>query len=170
MVEASKILRDEGFAHVVNLVGPADDLSTYNEIKDKIKEYGLEETVIIHGDGKGMPNEKVLEFYRISDIFVFPGIETKEGDVDGVPTVLIEAALAKLPIISTDVGSVGDLIDSTNSIIIPQKDVGAIVDGVKKLTADTALSKKLGEAVYIKAEKLFNIDINVRQLEQMLLD
>jgi len=94
--------------HRVDLVGPGD---LYDQLVKMVSELNLQDTVYIHGNGNGTPFEEVLEYYKVADIFVLPSIETNDGDVDGVPTVVIEAAMAKLPIISTDAGAITDLIE-----------------------------------------------------------
>ena len=168
MIQASKILVDKGITHRVDLVGPGN---LYQELSKLIVELGLQETVFIHGNGKGTPFKEVLEYYKVADIFVLPSIETGAGDVDGVPTVVIEAAMAKLPIISTNAGAITDLIENgVTGIIIGQKDPQAIADTIEHLLTDKVLSDQLAQTAYTKAVKMFNIDNNVKQLERLLLD
>lgn len=169
VIEASKMLKSADIDHQVDLVGPADDRIVYTEVLDLIAEYGLKDNVIIHGNGEGTPIEQVLKMYKIADIFVFPAIETKSGDVDGVPTVVIEAAMAKLPIIATNVGSINDLIDETNGIIIEEKNSKAIFDAIQSLMNNKKLAHDLGNKAYLKAKDMFNLDVNVKGIEELFL-
>ncbi len=166
VVEASKTLKERGIAHQMSVVGPGP---LFDEIKAKISEYGLENNFFVHGDGKGLPFEKVSELYLDADIFVYAGINTSEGDADGIPNVLIEAAFAKLPIITTNAGSISEFVNSNNGIIIPQKDPYAIADSVERLIFDEALRVELGNKVFEKASAMFNIEKNVKELEALLL-
>ncbi|MFA5775992.1 MAG: glycosyltransferase family 4 protein [Patescibacteria group bacterium] len=167
MIEASKILRDKGFAHRVDLVGPGD---LYQELVKMIDVLRLGDVVFIHGEGKGTAFKEVLEYYKVADIFVLPSVETGAGDVDGVPTVVIEAAMARLPIVSTDAGGITDLIeDSVTGIIIEQKNPQAIANAIEKLLLDKDLANKLSQNAYAKAIKMFNIYDNIGQLESLLV-
>ena len=142
----------------------------YKEFKDTILDQGLENNVYIHGEGKGTPFEEVKEFYKTADIFVFPAIETLEGDADGVPTVVIEAAVAKLPIITTDAGGITDLVDDgVTGLLVPQKDAQALASAIEKLIYDKSLGKRLAEAAHKKVQTMFDLDKNVEKLEELLL-
>ncbi len=166
MIKASKILRDRGIAHRVDLVGPGD---LYNELIKMLDDLGLQDTIFIHGNGKGTPFAEVLEYYKVADVFVLPSIETGKGDADGVPTVVIEAAMAKLPIVSTSAGGITDLIeDGVTGVIIPQRDSQAIADAVQKLLSDKELASKLGQNAYNKAVQMFDINRNIGELEKLL--
>jgi glycosyltransferase involved in cell wall biosynthesis len=166
MIEASKILQGIGVAHRVDLVGPGD---LYNELCKMIGDLGLRNTVFIHGDGKGTPFAEVLDYYKVADVFVLPSIETGEGDADGVPTVCIEAAMARLPIVSTSAGGITDLIeDGVTGLVVPQRDSQAIAGAVQKLLSDRELANKLGQTAYNKAVEMFDITKNVGQLEKLL--
>ncbi len=167
MVEASRILKDRGIEHQVDIVGPGP---LYEELMVQIKELGLEDTVIIHGEGKGTPFKLVAQYYQIADIFVLPSIVTQEGDVDGVPTVVIEAALAHLPMVTTSAGSITDLVTADAGILIPDKDAVAIADAVEKLLSDKDLAKRLGDTAHKKASEMFNLERNVGELESLLLN
>lgn len=168
MLEASKILLERGVDHQVDLVGPGP---LYSEFKDLIKKYDLENTVYIRGEGQGTPFEEVKEYYKIADVFVFPAIKTEEGDADGVPTVVIEAAIAKLPIITTNAGGISDLIvDGETGVVVQQKDPQALATEIERLLNDKELSRSLGEAAYSKASKMFDLDTNTTELENFFLE
>jgi glycosyltransferase involved in cell wall biosynthesis len=167
MIDASKILKESGTKHQVVLVGPGN---LYEELLEYVKKLDLEDTVIIKGEGKGTPFEVVKEYYKIADIFVLPSIETLEGDADGVPTVVIEAAIAKLPIITTNAGGISDLVvDGETGIIIPQRDAQALAEKIDHLIIHPELRKSLGEKANERATVLFDLDENVRKLEEFLL-
>ncbi len=167
MIQASHMLKSEGLKHSVDIVGPGP---LYSELKEQIAKLGLEDTVAIHGEGRGTPFSEVLNYYKKADLFVFPSIETAEGDVDGVPTVVIEAAMAKLPIIATNAGAITDLIENDHTgVLIPQKDAEAIAKAVKSLIQDTKKAITLAENAYTKAVSMFNIETNIGQLEKLLI-
>jgi len=166
LIEASALLKSRGVKHQIDLVGLGPQ---YDELKNLVKEKGLENYVFIHGEGKGTPFDEVKEYYKIADIFVLPSIETGEGDADGVPTVIIEAAIAKLPIISTNAGGISDLISEKTGLIVPQRDEHSLATAIEKLIFNPELRKELGNAAYEQASKMFDINVNVRKLQEGFL-
>lgn len=166
-IEAAKLLKDRGIAYEMYIVGPGP---MYAELVEMVKRLGLENNVFIPGEGRGIPNAEVMEYFKVADIFAHPSIETGNGDVDGIPTYVIEAALAKLPIVTTKAGAMTDLINEENGVLIPQKDSYELANALEKLIYDSELRKKLGENVYKKAREMFDINKNVGALEKLFLE
>lgn len=166
LIEASKILKDRGIDHQIDVIGPGP---LFEQLTDLIISLGLDGNVNIHGDGEGLSFSETAEFYKIADIFALPSIETGEGDVDGVPTAVIEAALAKLPIITTSAGSITDLMDENIGVLIQQKDSYELATAIEKLIYYPDQRVSLGERAYKKASKMFDINKNVAELEKLLL-
>ncbi len=167
MIEASKILKDRGFKHEVYLVGPGP---LYEKLQQKISELALEETFYIKGQGKGAPFSEIAQYYLIADLFVLPIVKSEYGDADGIPNTIIEAALAKLPIITTDAGSVTELIiDDVTGVIVPQRNSEILATEIERLLLDQERKQRLGNAVYLKAQEMFDQETNVKKLESLLL-
>jgi colanic acid/amylovoran biosynthesis glycosyltransferase len=167
LIDASKILRERGVDHEIRIAGPGP---LYWMLSEKISSMKLQDSVIIEGNGKGVPFDEISQFYRIADIFVLPSIDTDAGDADGVPTVVIEAALAKLPIVTTDAGSITDLVaDKETGLIVPQKDPQALALAIEKLISDVPARQRIGEEARRRAEEMFDINNNISDLERLLL-
>ncbi len=167
MIEASKILNDRGIKHRVDLVGVGDD---YDKLAELVEAKGLKDVFYLHGGGEGLPFSEVAKFYLGADIFALPIIKTEAGDSDGIPNVIIEAALAKLPVVTTDAGSVSELIiNDQTGVVVPQKNQEALATEIEKLLFDDARKVRLAEAAYKKAREMFDPETNVRKLEKLLL-
>jgi glycosyltransferase involved in cell wall biosynthesis len=167
LIKASKILKDRGIDHFVYIVGYGE---RYQEYLDLIAGLGLEETVKILGDNKGLPNEEVIAYMKIADIYAFPNTVSREGDIDGVPTTVIEAAMAKLPIIVTSAGSTTDLIeDNVTGLIIREKDEEELAGAIIKLMESSSLRDRLGEKAFIKARGMFDLEKNIEDLEKLFI-
>jgi colanic acid/amylovoran biosynthesis glycosyltransferase len=166
LIEASKILKQQGFEHYLYILGGGP---LYLDLMAQIKELELEDTVKIIGEGHGVPYIEIEKLYKIADVVAFSGITAKSGDVDGIPNVLVEAAFFKVPVITTDAGSTTDLTENNISgLVIPQNDAVSLSEGIKKLATDKALSSTLAEGAYTKAKELFDIGKNVKRLAELL--
>ncbi|MCA9308649.1 glycosyltransferase family 4 protein [candidate division WWE3 bacterium] len=168
-IKASKLLKDRGIKHKFIAVGAQGDL--YNELQAEILDLGLKNTFYILGNGNGLPHTDVLAYYLKAQVFVFSGIKSEEGDVDGVPNVLLEAAAAKLPCVVTDVGSVKDIVEhGVTGFIVPQKDPKNIARAVEVLLQDKSKRELLGERIYAKVAKLFDNKETLSKLEELLCE
>ena len=166
VIEASKILKDKGIDHEIHIVGPGP---LYEKLVEYCKKLNVTDTVFIPGEGKGLPFTQNVQYFKIADIFAHPSIKGKDGDIDGVPTYIIEAALAKLPIITTNVGSISDLIDETTGVIIPENDPETLAKEIERLLNNPELRHSLGLRAHEKAEGLFNLEKNTLTLENLFL-
>ena len=82
------------------------------------------------------------------------------SDNEGVPLLLIEAGLAKRPVVSTRVGSVGDVVqDGINGLLVERDDELALTKAVERLVNDSALRERMGIAGHQRAVEKFTTDI-----------
>lgn len=167
MILASKLLKDRGISHRVDVIGPG---VLYESLQKMVEDNDLRETFFIHGEGKGASFEEIAGYYLVADLFVLPLTTTNDGDADGIPNALIEAALARLPIVTTDAGSVPELIeDGVTGVLVRQRDVGNLATEVEKLLFDDKKKAQLGQAVYERAVVMFDTEKNISLLENLLL-
>jgi glycosyltransferase involved in cell wall biosynthesis len=72
---------------------------------------------------------------------------------------VLEAMHAALPIITTCVGGIPELVrDGQEGILIDPANPGAIVEAVIRLSKDSALRVRLAEAARHRAQSLFSIE------------
>jgi glycosyltransferase involved in cell wall biosynthesis len=91
--------------------GSSSNSDYYNKLKSRVKEYGLENNVILTGY---IPIEDLYSLYKISNAFILPSL------IEGWSISLMEAMLNGLPIIVTDVGSSQELVRNHGiGIVIP---------------------------------------------------
>jgi glycosyltransferase involved in cell wall biosynthesis len=87
------------------------------------------------------------------DIFMLP------SHWEGLPASVLEAMHAALPIITTCVGGIPELVrDGQEGILIDPANPGAIVEAVIRLSKDSALRVRLAEAARHRAQSLFSIE------------
>jgi len=85
------------------------------------------------------------------------------SDNEGIPLTLIQAAFASLPIVSTDVGSISDIVvDQGNGYLTPLN-ASDMADALEKLLRDEKLRELMGASGKSRAHELFS-------LEKMLQD
>jgi len=123
-----------------------------------IKKYRLETKVFNRGVIKGNEKEK---FLIELDIFVFPTFYPFEG----LPLVILEAMAAGLPIITTSVGSIPELvIDGETGFIIGKNNPQAAADAIIKLIENLELRMNIGKAGRKRYEEYFTLDHNINRM------
>jgi glycosyltransferase involved in cell wall biosynthesis len=71
----------------------------------------------------------------------------ESGDRDGMPTVLVEALAAAVPVISTDVPGIGELVrDHLTGLLVPADDDAALASAMAEVLDSPELARRLGRA------------------------
>jgi colanic acid/amylovoran biosynthesis glycosyltransferase len=103
-------------------------------------------------------------------LFVLPCRIEKDGAMDNLPTVIMEAMAAALPVISTDVGGISEMVvDRQTGFLVPQNDATAVANAMERLLRDNGLARQLGLRGRERCAKLFSLEKNVRDLRKILL-
>ncbi len=159
LVEGCGVLRDRGADFRCEIVG---DGPQREELVALIDDLRLADHVVLTGP---LPFPQVVERYRQATVFVLPCIVTDEGDRDGIPNVILEAMASRLPVVSTPVSGIPEVIrDGETGLTVPERDPTAIADAVERLIADPMLASGLAERAnaFVRAE--FDPDRNVDHL------
>jgi glycosyltransferase involved in cell wall biosynthesis len=113
------------------------------------------------------PHEEVERLYEKHDVFVLPCIVTDDGDRDGIPAVLIEAASAGCALVSTPVSGVPELVrDGFSGLLVPERDEVALAAALARLAGDPELLRALAAGARSVVEELFDLRSNVAQLAE----
>lgn len=105
---------------------------------------GLRELTTFTGQ---VPHENMAGLYSQADIFVAPGRRAHGGDMDGLPSAMLEALACGLPVVASDLpGHTEAVTDGVNGRLVPQDSVEALADALRGLMEDAALRQRLGEA------------------------
>ena len=142
------------------LAGPKMSNKFFSEIKQFIETESLKNIVTLTGPIYG---EKKNKMFMESDIFVFPTHDEVFGLVN------LEAMRAGLPIVTTNEGSIPEIvIDGLNGFIVDPKDIDMLADRVQQLIFDQNLRNKMGHASREIYKKKFTLEQYQYRLEQGL--
>jgi glycosyltransferase involved in cell wall biosynthesis len=87
------------------------------------------------------------------DLFLFPSVK------EGLPYTLLEAGLASLPVIATNVGGIPEVItDKENGLLIPPKDPEAIIEAINFYVSNPEKAKEFGNKLREKVLKDFSLE------------
>jgi glycosyltransferase involved in cell wall biosynthesis len=126
-----------------------------------LRRRGAEADLLLVGDGPLRPMlTQLADALGVLEHTHFVGYRSEVGEIyaavdafgltsanEGTPATIIEAQAAGLPIVSTDVGGVADIVrDGETGILTLPGDVEAIADGLARLAGDSDLRRRMGAA------------------------
>jgi len=109
-----------------------------------------------------LPHDQVAEFIAGLDVFVLPCKQDSQGDMDGIPVVLMEAMLCGVPVISTELSGIPELVINHISGLTVQPDNDEeLSKAIYKLmeSSDTRLHLIAGGKQRVEDEFLLNKNV-----------
>lgn len=113
-------------------------------LENQTKEAGLSEKVLFEGLQDDIP-----KYIKDADVFCL------SSDFEGMPMTLIEAMAAGMPIVSTNVGGVPDMLTNERSAILTGLDAAELADAVIRLLSNKDLRERIGKNAF-KASQRFS--------------
>ncbi len=111
---------------------------------------------------------QVIEAMRASDIFVLPSRVAADGDRDGLPNVLMEAASQNLPIISTAVSAIPEFIETGVQGILTSDSAEDLATAIMTLVQDPQKAADMADAAINRLIADFGMDPGIVQLSHRL--
>ena len=139
LVEACAVLRRRDVEFEALIVGEHGEHEP--ELRRRISQHGLENHVLLAGP---MEQSRLYEEYRRASAFCLPCRVLDNGDRDGIPNVLMEAMACGLPVITTPVSGIPEIVrDGVNGRLVPPDDPEALADALLCLDRDSGLAESL---------------------------
>ena len=93
------------------------------------------------------------QYFNMCDICVVPSVRDAEGNVDGLPNVLLEAMACGRPLVATRVAGIPEVVThGQNGLLVEEKNPSQLADAVLQLLASPALLERYGAASRFKVE------------------
>jgi len=163
LIRACALLVERGKSFRCEIVGEGP---LENQLRAQIEQLRLQEFVQLPGP---KPQHQLRARLANASVFVLPSVPEPEGGMDNLPTVIMEAMATGLPVVSTRVGGIPEMvIDNQTGFLVQPEDAVALAGAIEKVTNDRSLGQRLGRAGYERAQKLFSIEKNVRELCALL--
>jgi glycosyltransferase involved in cell wall biosynthesis len=160
LVDACAILMRRGVPLQLDIVG--EDGDQKDDLAARIANHGLSGAVTIRGP---MTQPALVDAYRRASVFCLPCRVAADGDRDGIPNVLMEAMACGLPVVTTPVSGIPELLsDRVNGLFVPPDDAAATADALHRLYSDPPLARQLASAARDDVRARFCGDRSVARL------
>jgi len=163
LVDACALLRERGVPFRCALVGDGPERA---RIEARVEAAGLRGWVELLGN---QPHDRMRALLARSDAMVLPSVVTASGMMDGIPVALMEAMAAGLPVVSTRVSGIPELVqDRRTGLLAPPGDAAALADALESLQRDPIWARRLAEAGRRHVLAHFNLQRNAVLLRDLL--
>jgi len=123
-------------------------------LEARAKERGVTDRVVFRG---WVTPEELDRAYASATAFALPAVVDKRGDTEGLGMVLMEAMSYRVPVVTTALGGITDIVDDTQTgMIVPPNDATALADALRRLIEDRALAERLGVNGQLAVEQRFS--------------
>jgi glycosyltransferase involved in cell wall biosynthesis len=163
LIAACAKLRDAGYEIRCRIVGGGP---LQAELADQIARLRLEDVVSLEGP---MTHAKLIGLYRQADLFALAPRITDDGDRDGIPNVIAEAIAAGVPVVSTDVSGIPELVrHERTGLLVPPNDSTALATAIARLIASPELANSLAASARTLLEEDFDLLKTTVQLHDLM--
>ncbi len=162
VLEAMSLLKERGIETRWIVVGDGPEREKLLLLS---RELGLEDAVEFMGE---VDSEKVKELLSVATIFVLPCVIEENGNMDGIPVAIMEAMAAGVPVISTAVSGIPELInDGKSGILVDPQDSALLADAIQRLLGNGNYREILGNMAQEYVKGAFDVAKSVSHLAQL---
>jgi glycosyltransferase involved in cell wall biosynthesis len=124
-------------------------------VKSLVLRSGLGDRVTFHG---AQAEDAVRRMIAGSDVLVQPSVLAANGDMDGIPNTLIEAMALGIPVVTTAVSGIPELvIDGVTGVVVEPGDPGDLAAGLQRVIEDPEAARKRAAGGLAKVSAEFDI-------------
>ena len=136
-------------------------------LKQQSERLGIGDKIDWRGSG---PRQVVIDALQEGDLFVLASKIADDGDRDGLPNVLMEAQLLKVPVLSTNVSAIPELIlEGETGVLVPPGDPEVLSQAIASLAENKEKRLGMAEAGHVRVLTHFDHGTGIQQLANLLL-
>ncbi|HFJ9328745.1 TPA: glycosyltransferase [Bacillus paranthracis] len=159
-IEAVKKIIELGYKVEYYIIG---DGPLKKELKNQIGKYDKQIELL-----GWKTQEETIGFLEETDIFLAPSITSTDGDMEGIPMVLMESMAMEKQVISTYHSGIPELIkDNISGFLVPEKDILALSEKLEFVINNRENWSETGEAARVTVENAHNITRLNNKLEDI---
>lgn len=159
LLRGCRILADSGLDFRLTLAGDGPRMA---QLKNLAHRLGISNKVTFPGFVR---YDEVPQLFVDADLLLMPSVVHSSGDRDGIPTVIMEALMHRVPVIATDVSGISEVIeDGKTGLLIREKDPDAIAGAVRHMVTNRDRALSMAEAGRERVLNQFDPQSNHRRV------
>ncbi len=162
LLRACRVLADKGASFRCVIVGEGPERA---RLEMQVQALGLDACASLPG---ACTQEQLVEFYRTATVFALPCKVLSDGDRDGIPNVLVEAMACGIPVVSTPVSGIPELISSGDSgLLVSPENTAELAGAIELLLRDGDLRRRLAVGARAAVAERFDSSACARELADL---
>lgn len=104
-----------------------------------------------------LPPDEVARWMQRAWVMAAPSVTARDGDSEGLPTVVVEAAASGMPIVGADHSGIPEaVIDGKTGFVVPEREAAALAARLRDILGSAELRHRLGAGARALAERRFD--------------
>lgn len=163
LISACERLKAKGRSFSCNIIGEGP---LHEALVAQIAQSGLAEQVQLVGPRS---QRQIVDHLAEATVFGLPCTTEADGGMDNLPTVIMEAMAAGLPVVSTWIAGVPEMVQpGLTGALVPPSDPSALAAAIELFLCDRETAKQFGTRGHRIASEKFSIEANVKSLAAIL--
>lgn len=163
LIRACEILKKKNISFKLQLAG-GGPLKT--ELESLVNALNLSDSIYFIDS---IPHKNVPDWIKSLDIFVLACQKDKNDDMDGIPVVLMESMLSGVPVITTRLSGIPELVeDNVTGFLCEPKNPESLAGKIQSLLSNREIRNTLSIAAILKVQEEFELKQNVQILANKL--
>lgn len=164
LVRACALLKGRRVSFECLLIGDGPEMA---RLQSLVAELQLQDEVRFTG---AIPTDQVHSYFLASNVIVVPSVYAKDGERDGIPTVLFEAMACGVPAVASAISGIPELIEhGVSGLLVPERDEEHLASAIQTLLEDPELRARLRRNGRQKILKEFDVRLNAIRLWCIIL-
>lgn len=139
-------------------------------LRRELERYAEENSIDVSFLGQKNP-EEVRLLMESSSLLAAPSKTSPDGDIEGLPTVIVEALAVGVPVVATLHSGIPEAVEhERNGLLVDEGDFNGLAEAIDRLLSDSALHRDLSTAARLTAETKFDVVKQCASLEQIYRD
>jgi len=162
----AKVLENLGDVSIeYNIIG---DGELKSQLQQLILNLNASDSIFLRGQKR---SDEVVHILNHSHVLIAPSVTSEDGDMEGIPVVLMEAMAMGLPVVSTYHSGIPELVnDGVSGFLVPERDVDALADKISYFIKQPEKLEKIGKEGRLKVEREYSLEQLNNQLEKIYQD
>ena len=159
LLQAAKILKDSGLDFELTMAGAGPEGLRLRWLRHQL---GLGNRVNFPGY---VTHDRVPDLFCSADVFVMPSVIHATGERDGIPNVVMEALLHRVPVVATDLAAITEVIvDRETGLLVPSGDAPALAQAIQRMTYDRTAALEMARQGNERVLEQFDPEQNHRKI------
>lgn len=160
LVDACALLKQRGVKFSCDIIG---DGSLRRDLDRRIAALALQDQVRLSG---ALVQGDVHERLSRAEVFALPSVRTPSGDQDGIPVALMEAMALGLPVVTSRVSGIPELVvDGVSGLLVPPGDASALADAIERTLRDPVLRETVAAGGRAAVQARHDIAVSAARLQ-----